>query len=496
MPSNSNVFVFGFYYEQGGLDYPQNHSRIKPFGYNLGSNTPVFKYSISDVERSLMQPRQLSSLSILGSSNRLRTITAEGNGNEDLNGQNLSSTEWNASFKILEYLHQNQVIAKQNPEVLYQHGTGVGYFSKGDEDLATSTSPYYVMQYVANSLVLTQSSKPNRLSYASFKVNMGASGIKDFMVYFDADDFVERPEGAGFEVYRYEDIENNDQISNFEFDDRIVKKLFEILQSGKFRQYAAITIDKWIPEVVNGQLSGQTIQTVETFFIFTTYPPDLPNSPFNQEMKLSYIRIYLRERYEDGYLRTTYRSLFTEDLVEIIPIYENVISTAGGTNAMAHPISLSLLRNTMNMFGKNYNPDPAAANYNSYKPTEIFYVGGGVDATPQTPPFPFPLVAVELGNSGVSRPIAGRFPSYRPVYGTPGAPSGSSSDNFHHYLILSLSVLRGLVTFSSIDVSLKDSIQMQLKPASVDSYNRPYITFNFSGANWRIFGQPDSVIVP
>lgn len=480
----SLIKVFGFYFEQGSRDFPANFGVETPFGFEVNSSTPVFKYSISDVEKALVQPRRLTSPSLTGTVTRLDTLIAEANGNPDLQTQDVTTPGWKEVFKILEYIYQNQTICRQSASILYNNNTGIGWTNKGDEDLNGITT-----SYVPHSFNPVPSNKATRLASASFRASTG-SGVVEFTIYFDADNFVERADGAGFAVYRYEDLTGDDKISETEFNQQIVQKLFDINKTGRYRQYAKVDIDKWVAQVVNGVPTGITVQEVEVFYVFTTYAKDQVNSPFSQEVKLLQIKNYLRGKYTDDYLRATYRTLFGDDVVEVIPIYENVVSVLGGTTQVVHPISLGLLRETMNAFGKNFNPDPSAANYSTYLPSEVFYVGSDVSVPNK---YAYPIIAVESKQNSYDRPIADRFPNYRPLYGVEYHPTDGTAESFHHFMILALSVCTGIMEISSIDQSIVDAIHMEYHTPNADNYNRGYVSFSFSGVTWKVFAPSRAV---
>jgi len=496
MAENNSVFsIFGFYYEQGSIDFPNNHSLIEPFGYNSGNYNPIFKYSINDIITNFIKPATLTSSSILGTTNRMRTIYAESNGNAFIEeNKNILTNDWLGLFKILEYLYNNQSTARDTPSAIYNPTTGQGYFSKADEDLSSQNNIYYTPQYVKNSLMLIPSNKLGRLSYVTFRVTINGT-YHDIKIYFDADDFVESSDTTKHAVYRYEDIDNDPlRISDSEFNSQIVQKLFLILKKGGYRQYDRVVVDKWINEIINNTPTGNVVQTTETFYVFTSIPES--SSAFNQQTKISYIKEYLRNRYDDTYLRFTYRTLFVNDFVEIIPIYNNIINTTTESALLIHPISLYTLRATMNLFGKNFNPDPSSANYNLYRPTEIFYVGGGVDATPQNPPFIYPLIAVESSaDSGVSRPISQRFPKFRPMYGIENSDQiDQSSAQFHQYIILALSILNGYILKRSINSDILNAIQLEIIQKSTETFNRPCVDFIYYGVKWRVYGKENTTI--
>lgn len=477
--------VFGFYFEQGSKDFPSNYSLEDPFGFDPGSDTPVFKYSINDVEKSFIKPRQLTTPSMTRAVTCLDTLIVEGNGNIDISSQNISTPAWRKIFEMLEYIYANQATYQMSPSVLYNATNGTGWINKGDEELCTRFT-----SYAPHSFTPVASDKTTRLASATFRADPGSGGIVEFTIYFDADMTVDRVDGVNFAVYRYEDLNLDNEIDENEFNTQIVTKLFDILNTGRYRQFDKVRINKWVEKIVNGVSSGLYEQEIEVFYVFTSYSKKHTNSPFSQEVKYLQIKNYLRSRYNDEeFLRNTYRELFSDDIVEIIPIYQNTVQILGGELQIVHPISLGLLRETMNSFGKNYNPDANASNYTTYLPTELFYVGTDTDVSSQ---FGYPIIAVE-SKKNFDRPISDRFPDFKPLYGVEYHPTSSLSEAFHHFIVLSLSVCTGVIELSSIDLSVQEMINMKYVAPHPDHYNRGYISFSFNGVTWKVYAPSRSI---
>jgi hypothetical protein len=271
--------VHGFYYKYGSRDVPFNYSPDKPFGFNsaeIGQDelVPIFKYSINDVERAIIECRTIVKRSAYDSKKdtdkeggvcTLLVDSSAETGDPELRKVDTSTGSiWDKVFNVLEYLGQNQ------SSISNAASPGTDFTSNGDQFLGstiipggTEENPYYCSIYRKNSLAFTLSTKPDRIASVQFTVSgaldpgnigeiTGIQGDVRFTIYLDADAFVERSENVGYKVYRYEDIApTDDTISASEFDSQIVKRLFNILATGKYKQYSKMFITKHYADVKN-----------------------------------------------------------------------------------------------------------------------------------------------------------------------------------------------------------------------------------------------------
>ena len=477
----------GFYVEMGSPDYPPNFDPYQPFGFVVnGNGAAVFKYSIDDVEKSFVTPRTLTAVNQIYS-NRTDVLYAEVSDNVDLKTEDITLSDWKKAYKILEYLYNNQASSRLDPIQMY-NGTS-GYSSSGDEQLAnpqvpgaTGVNPNFVSTYVPRTLSFISTDKLNRLGGVTFQCSIQGRLIT-FEVYFDANIFMKRSGGASYEVYLFQEMTGHEDglIDQSEFKQNIVQKLFDILRNGRMKRFADYTVAKYIPKVVNGTQTSDLVEVSETFYVFTSFAATTADvDPFTVDVQKQQIIQWLRARYQDSYLRTTYPSLFGKDAVEIIPVYDNFVVELGGNQKLVHGLSLEKLRNHLNLFGKNYNPQGSG-----YSPIEIFYVGSDPNGTPY---HNYPITAVEDPTSSVTtRPISTRFPDYEPKYIDSVIPTSSVAEKFHFYLMLALNVCRGIMEVANIDQTIRNSIAITDEPPSADHYNRGRVVFSFNGVRWLVY---------
>jgi hypothetical protein len=500
--------VFGFFYRIGSLDYPVNYDPNLPFGfdddYDVNPNNAVFKYSINDVENALVSCRTLVRNSLWtnktngepevgsGRSSDIMIVDSTGNYSEIMT-EDISASHWTAAFKTAEFLHNNQSKVFTNP-------SSTEFFNWGDEML--SSDPIFnVPGYKKNSLSYTLSSVAGglqgRLETVTFSIEFGTGIIVLFRLYFDADAFVERSDNIKYKVYQYEDIdEPSDQISPDEMREQVVGRLFEITHEGKYKVFRDYFIDK--------RISDQDDFVREQFFVLSTL-----NKTINDDVARLAIKQYLINRYNNDlvYLRYTYPSIFNENEIHLIPIYDNfstiIQSESSSTNDLnpIYPLSLNRLNTELLSFGYNISPS-----HYDYKPVELFYVGPGSDWVPSLGSafrYLVPIIAVELDTeSGIVLPISARFPNFRPVY---GSEEGGKASEFHSILVKLFEYLLNIST--TLDTVFQKEYNVVIYEAGTTDgtngsgetvsggsqtnnagINRKRVSFEFNEYLWLLYG--------
>jgi hypothetical protein len=471
--------VFGFFYQVGSLDYPSNISSDAKFGFDSGSTTPVFKYTLNQVKKSFTNTPYEYSRSGFFNSDRLSQLLVDSGALADVQSQDLTTQYWSDTFKILEYLYNNQATFTQGAS-----SSSFNYNNKGDEVLSTvsttsNVNPYYISEYKTHSLLYELSSHTGRVKYVTFQVTF-TSGVITFTVYFDADSFVERSDGIHYSVYRYVDTAPSDGIiSQGEFNTRIVALLMNTLSTGEYNSYVPFYTKK---------RTGDTVYVTEQFFVFSSYADA---SSITEAIATTQVKSYLMTTYNSDtkYLMYTYPDLFNQTEVTIIPVYEDTVTLAGGTVSAAHSLDIIKLANTLSAFGFNISQSVSGSStQNGYRPTEIFHLGPGTGFTPANGSrarYVFPLLAVEVNTSqsGITYPITQRFQNYVPIYGSIGS---TDADTFHSILLAVMDWLTGLV--SSIDTTLVTSYSITTNAADSSHYNRKYVTFLYNQTQWLVYG--------
>jgi hypothetical protein len=506
--------VFGFFYRIGSVDYPINYDPNIPFGFDTNSpGTPIFKYSVNNVENALVACRTLVRRSFydhnvngdleVGANKSSDIIIADSTGGySDIVTEDISTSDWDAAFKIAEFLYNNQSKVFTNP-------SKNEFFSWGDEMLASSTKPnsleenmFYNNKYIKNSLSYSLSSVGNgmqgRLESVSFSVfftNLGSNVL--FRLYFDADAFVERTDNIKYKVFRYEDLEEPSNIvSPDEMREQIIKKQFALLHEGKYNECREYFVDKRISD------SDDFVR--EQFFVYSTLKKAIEDT-----IARLAIKEYLLDYYNNDmvYLRYTYPSLFDENEIHLIPLYDNFSGIIDANSEMSselnllYSLSISRLANELLAFGYNIAPS-----HYDYKPIEVFHIGPGNEWVPGNGSsfrYLFPIIAVELDSeSGINLPISARFPNFRPIY---GSEEGGKASEFHSILVYLFEYLLGISP--SLDAVFKNTYNVVVYEAgssagtnnagqsvsgnaadSPTGINRKRVGFTFNGDLWLLYG--------
>jgi hypothetical protein len=408
--------------------------------------------------------------------------------------EDISTADWTDVFKVAEFLHNNQSRVFTNP-------TTAEYFNWGDEMLSTD-DVFKVPAYKTNRLSYTLSSASGgmqgRLETVTYSIEFSNGKVVLFRLYFDADAFVERSDNIKYKVYQYEDLdEPSDQISPDEMREQVFRKIFESTHKGKYKIFRDYFIDK--------RISDQDDFLREQFFIISTL-----NKAIDDNVARLAIKQYLINRYNNDlvYLRYTYPSLFNENEVHLIPIYDNFSTiiqgeesqNANGLNPI-YPLSLNRLNTELLSFGLNISP----LHYD-YKPVEIFYVGPGSEWVPSLGSsfrYLVPIIAVELDTeSGITLPVSARFPNYRPVY---GSEEGGKASEFHSILVKLFEYLLNIAP--SLDEIFRKEYNVVIYEAGMSDgtnssgeavsggsqnnnvvINRKRVSFEFNEYLWLIYG--------
>lgn len=497
MSKLQNVLLF--YSKIGGTDRPLNSDINSPFGWDIDSTGnatgPVFNYSINEVEKAFVKVRELTREAIYesgsnGFSNEDKTnlinqalvetgkstkysVDYSTQGLEDANPS--SDSVWAAIFNVLEWVGANQATANgtrwsnSSSECINTADCALTQ-SKAEGSNIDGSNPYVVSDYIAHSITIYSSSHEGRIAYITFKVRNrdDNNDTVNVTAYFDADAFVERSTNVNYAVYRYEDLNDDSTIDSSEFDSQIVNKIFEITKTGKYKTYSSISIVK--------RLSDE-VYTQEQFFIFSSLATTLTTATMLEQIKQYLLNTGLGE----SYLSYTYPELFGQNTIQIVPIWDNQITTKDAGSQDVFPLSLEKLVSTLQSFNKSVTPGDAG-----YSPSEIFYIGPGSGWTPSVDvSFILPLLAIEQsGNSGVTNPISARFPDYQPIY---GQNLNSDAAEFHFILLKILFYLNN--SENELTDSFKNSYSVTIAD---DSSGRKTVTFTFAGNTWTVYGKPNS----
>lgn len=504
----SNVLLF--YYKIGSKDYPLNTDPNSKFGYDFDAQgnletTPVFSYSINEVEKAFVDVRHLTREAVYESdtntgftgigddtSNLVNNLLVENGSSSkyafDYSAQGISNANpskdavWQAIFNICEWLGANQSSANGNKWSGTNNSSCINTADSAlssdyaDGSSVEGSNPYKVSDYIKNSITIYQSSHTGRIAYATFKVynSDDNNSVVNVTAYFDANAFVERSTNVSYAVYRYEDLDNDSTISNSEFDSQIVNKLFEITKNGKYKTYSSIIVQKRISD---------DEYTDEQFFVFSSLATTLSSAVMLEQVKQYIQNLGLGETY-NAY---TYPSLFGTNTIMIVPVWDNQITTSDNGSKDVHPISLAKIESTVTHLGFSTKSGDT-----TYHPTELFYIGPGAGWTPSVDvSFIIPLLAIENNTgSGIVNPISARFPDYQPIY---GQNLNTDAAEFHFILLKVLFYLND--STNELSSSFKNSYSVSITNSSDTTSNsdsRKIVTFTFGGNLWSVYGPENS----
>lgn len=481
--------VTSFYYEQGSVDFPENFSPSAPFGFTPpvggGIPSPIFGYSINDVENSLTSPRIFTNPSF-DETTPARTDTliveAAGVGPAYVFDETTPhfvfalpnmDPGWNDVYRICEYIYRNQASA---------NNASTGYSSIGDQVLSTDVN---LTRYNHHSLAIINepsdnASKAGRIANFSFSVNMNGGDTITLLVYLDADSFINRNGVVNYQVWCLQFAKQNPTtfkwgppevggvtLTDDDIRQYVVGQVFNFMSTGRFT--------KMVTHTIVGSDNKSYV-----FYIFYTGTNDLSSDTIE-----IYIKNYLTG--SSGVMpilveaTALFPSLYSTLVVSIYPIYSNTVNTSTNAYADVHAIDWYSLYNMIPVLG--YNPSAMSP----APPIEIFHLGEDT--------FLKPLIAIESSlTSPYKRPITDRFRSYRPLdgQGTGNNLSTYIANNdpavlFHFILGIAVGVAITNSLFAGVSPILKDSATYNMHVVAGTSNTRGYIAFNFNGSTFNVY---------
>lgn len=461
--------VVGFFISLGSKDYPASYPMTSLFGFDTDSKIPVYKYSLKQVIEGFQTPITLTRTGV-NNSNYNSFLVGEGQNNPALSGNDLYSDEWKNLFKALEWVEANQatilsITSSPEPDV---YSNFVDYVFRNltlDEQYNTNLVNH-VPTYVAKSFYYQESSKRNRISFIEFKCKIN-NVPKMFKIYFDADDFMSTYAGAQFFVYYYKDLDDDDQISQEEFDKQIINKINSGIMKeiySTMRQYYT-PYCKPIYDKTTGLIMGHEPAVNRTFYVYSNLPAD----EFTETIMIDQIRQELIKdngNTEDD-LSNQYPNLFTDQEVLIFPIHDNtqINRTEGNAPQVVHPVSYAKIQEVMKSMGL-----PIITNADNYRNTEIFYVGVDNMEKNTLNKFIYPMLAADYSVDKTKMPISSRFISYSPRNFATFDGTGTDDDKFQFILMNILGYFEKHFDKASLlnnISSIKDSLDFTVEDSSV-----------------------------
>ena len=465
--------VTGYFVSMGGKDYPASYPMDTTFGFNTGSSIPIFKYSLKQVIQGFTTPITLSRVGV-NNSNYISFLVGEGSNNPALSGNDLYSDEWKNVFKVMEWVEANQatilsIKTYPEPEV-YSNFVDYIFRNLSIDEQYNSNLVNHVPTYIAKSFYYQESSKKDRISFFEFKCQIN-NVPKQFKIYLDADDFMTAYAGAQFFVYYYKDLDNNDQISQEEFDKQIIDKI----NSGIMKEIYSTMKQFFTPyrkpiydTTGTGLITGHEAAVNRTFYVYSNLPAD----EFTEAILIDQVRQQLIKDnggVEDD-LSNQYPNLFTDQEVWIFPLHDNtqINTDAGNAPQVVHPLSYTKLQEVMKSNGVSI-----VSTADNYRNTEIFYVGVDNIENNTLNKFIYPLLAVDYSADKTKMPISSRFINYSPRSFATFDGTGIDDDKFQFLLINILGYyekhFEKAALLHNISV-IKDSLDFTIEDATSTEY--------------------------
>lgn len=445
--------VFGFAVIKGSKDLPTNFPYESKFGFMDGSDAPVFKYSLKEVHEGIDDPVLIDTVSQIFNSQILR-VAIESIDNVAVKTQDVTNEEWKNALKIIEYIagFQAVIVAQQTwgdtSDDSKNYSNWLDYVFRTinlPEDRYPNYQSCYISNYVSRSAYFEKSKKSNRVQYVEFTVKMNETP-KAFKIYFDADAFMDSYANDKFFVYYYQDLNDDDKISQEEFDKQIIDKMNTGLMKTVWKSYKTLVTPycaKYFDD--DGQMAHKPAVN-RTFYVYS----NIPEEDFTQEILIERIRQKLIEdngnSEEDLY--NQYPNLFTSQQVIIYPIHDNTAVSAEEGEIKVSPIEYGKIQEVMRRFGV-----PTITTANDYRKTEIFYVGMDQNINMNNK-YIYPLLAIDYSIDKNKLPISGRFIKYSPRAFINYDGTGLEDDKFQFILIQILAFFEKAMTSEELKESL------------------------------------------
>ena len=478
--------VLGVFVIIGSRDLPLSYPYDKPFGFNEGNDIPIFKYSLNEVMNGFTNPQLLTRPGILNN-NTINMLIAEGENNSGLSSQNISDSDWDNVYKILEWVSMNQAtILSVNNWPEKTQGT---YTSFPDYVFRTTVlSPEfntnlanYIPTYVSKSFVYVESTKRDRISLIEFRIRIN-NIPKLFKVYYDIDDFMSMYASSLFFVYYYQDLDDDTSISQEEMDKQIVDAINKGIMKETFNTCKQIFTPYCEPIYSEGVIIDHKLAVNRSFWIYS----NLPSSELTEEVLLDQVRAKLIEDNggTDDDLSNQYPNLFVTQEVHIYPIHDNTAFSKNDNSLLTvHPIAYTKIQDIMKMFGLGL-----ITTANNFRNVEIFYTGIDAIEVNILNKFIYPLLAAEFSADKTRQPISSRFIDYSPRSFASFDGTGSNSDKFQFIIMNCLGYFEKNFSeealLNNISV-IKDNIDFRIhQPTETNDYET--ITFTMVNTKFTI----------
>lgn len=479
--------VTGFFVSMGSKDYPASYPMTSRFGFDANSDIPIYKYSLKDLIDGFVNPITLSRTGV-NNTNYISFLVGEGDNNAGLSGQNLYGDDWKNVFKVLEWTAANQAtilsITSYPEEDVYSNFPDYVFRNSSLDEKFNTNLVNTVPTYVNKSFYYVESSKKDRISYIDFKCKIN-NIPKQFKIYLDADDFMSAYAGTQFFVYYYQDLDDNDKISQNEFDKQIIDKINSGIMKeiySNMKQYFTPYCKPIYDDADTGELIGHQEAVNRTFYVYS----NLPAEEFTETIVVEQIRQQLikdNNNSEDD-LSNQYPNLFTDQEVHLYPIHDNtaIDRASGGGTQIVHPISYAKIQDVMKSVGLQI-----ITGSDKFKNIELFYVGIDTLEKNTLNQFIYPILAADYSMDKTKLPISSRFINYSPRTFSSFDGTGSDDDKFQFILVNCLGYFEKHFEKDALLTNLgiiSDNIDLKVVEADEGDYEK--ITFKMKNTLFSI----------
>ena len=477
--------VTGFFVEIGSRDLPFNYPHEDKFGFDEDNDIPVFSYSLKETMEGMDDPVVLQRPSVRNPLS-ISYLVGEGLNNPGLKKQEITSEEWENIYKILEFVANYQATIRNTKqwEDTMTYPTFPDYVFRTSK-LPSETYPEemncYVSTYVPRSFFSQNSTKSDRIEFIEFTCNLN-NVPKAFKIYYDIDKFMAANAGSKFFVYYYKDDNNDNQISQSEFDNNIIGELNKGIMDKIWKSTKQYFTPYCEPiHAEDGRITHKPAVN-RTFYVYSNLPEEL----FTTEVMLDQIRQQLIKDnggVEDD-LSNQYPNLFSDQEVYIYPIHDNtaIDTREGDSIKIVHPFDYNRIQETMKRFGL-----PIVTTADNYRQIEMFYVGIDTLDLNILNKYIYPLLAADYSVNKLSKPITSRFINYSPRTFTNYDGTGSEDDKFQFILLQILGYFEKSIEEEDLKTSLKRlDPNLELEIFTNEEYSEPRVTFKMRNTKFIV----------
>lgn len=474
--------IEGIYYSIGSRDVPTGYNPNLKYGFDGSSQTPVFKYSLTNVNDFFTDPlvcRRMRNTEI----QTLITESVPDNGMKGLTPQEFEDNGFNALFEALNILYDRSDIT--DPDIVYD--------SKGDRLLSEASLQD---RYKAGSLYMEFATMATelRISYIKLKFRLfDNTEHTTISIYFVPDIMFER---KGFDSGRYSISYTTKNLSVENDLENIIASDPEksILQFERLKNYTNVCKFTTQFNVIENDVVVDTYD--RTFFIYNVMYKGFELTTFK---KILLVKRYLDERYliygdsRRIILNKEYPELFTITTNDIIPVMTNRIE-----KRFSSIVTNDMIRRELERRGITIDLDDD----DSANRVELIMLEGiseqdnfnYTDGSKANRNFLTPLLVVSQDILATHGAITDLI-YYAPTF-TGYVPHGEKWEQFHFYLKLIVKLATGMLPWQYKGVSdeelmnkLKLPVSLQLSTQRVSISDSEFIntiSFDFQEVTYTV----------